>query len=232
MEGDLDLRSNRSSLDTSLYPNLKILRSTAQIIGMQTIIRDQNCPRDHFIFYANRLIRLLIEDALSLLPVAKKVVTTPTGEKYEGVTWNVKLCGVSIVRAGESMENGLREVLKDVKIGKILIQRDEQTAAPTLYFSKLPTDIAERYVLLLDPMLATGGSCIKAIEVLMENGVLEERIIFVNLIAAPEGVIALTKRFPNIKIITTALDEKLNSLKYIIPGIGDFGDLYYGTTHK
>eukprot|EP01102_Stenamoeba_stenopodia_P009038 TRINITY_DN264_c0_g1_i1.p1 TRINITY_DN264_c0_g1~~TRINITY_DN264_c0_g1_i1.p1 ORF type:complete len:131 (-),score=40.16 TRINITY_DN264_c0_g1_i1:86-478(-) len=130
------------------------------------------------------------------------------------------------------MENGLREVLKDVKIGKILIQRDEQTAAPTLYFSKLPTDIAERYVLLLDPMLATGGSCIKAIEVLMENGVLEERIIFVNLIAAPEGVIALTKRFPNIKIITTALDEKLNSLKYIIPGIGDFGDLYYGTTHK
>jgi len=65
---------------------------------MQTIIRDQHCPRDHFIFYANRLIRLLIEDALSLLPVAKKVVITPTGEKYEGVTWNVKLCGVSIVR--------------------------------------------------------------------------------------------------------------------------------------
>lgn len=129
------------------------------------------------------------------------------------------------------MENGLREVLKDVKIGKILIQRDEHTAQPTLYFAKLPTDIAERWVLLLDPMLATGGSCVKAIEVLLEHGVKEERIIFVNLIAAPEGVVALTQRFPQIKILTTALDEKLNHQKYILPGIGDFGDLYYGTTH-
>jgi uracil phosphoribosyltransferase len=128
------------------------------------------------------------------------------------------------------MENGLREVVKDVKIGKILIQRDEETALPKLYFAKLPHDIAERHVLLLDPMLATGGSCIKAIEVLMDHGVKEENILFLNLIAAPEGIDALVSKYPKVKIITTAVDTKLNAQKYILPGIGDFGDLYYGTT--
>jgi len=137
---------------------------------------------------------------------------------------------VSIVRAGESMESGLRAVCKAVRIGKILIQRDEETALPKLYYAKLPTDISQRHVLLLDPMLATGGSATKAIEVLQEHGVPEDKIMFLNLIAAPAGIRNIRQRFPKLRIVTTAIDESLNEKKYIVPGIGDFGDRYFGTT--
>jgi len=136
---------------------------------------------------------------------------------------------VSIIRAGESMENALRAVCRDIRIGKILIQRDETTALPKLFYSKVPEDIADRYVLLLDPMLATGGSVLKAIEVLVDHGVQPERIIFVNLIAAPEGITAIANRYPEVIVVSAEVDQCLNTKKYIIPGIGDFGDRYFGT---
>jgi len=206
-----------------------VLKSTFQIKGLHTIIRDRNTEREDFIFYADRLIRLIIEEALSYLPFLEKTVTTPTGCEYHGVDWATGLCGVSIVRAGESMEAGLRAVCKSVRIGKILIQRNEATATPELFYIKLPKDIAKRYVLLLDPMLATGGSAIRAIQVLLDEGVQEDKIIFVNLIAAPEGINAVTKAFPQVQIVTSEIDEKLNDVKFILPGIGDFGDRYFGT---
>ncbi|KAL6050891.1 Uracil phosphoribosyltransferase, synthesizes UMP from uracil [Balamuthia mandrillaris] len=211
--------------------NVHVLKETYQIKGLHTIIRNKDTSREDFIFYSDRLIRLLIEEGLSYLPFKEKVVTTPTGEIYKGVEWASGLCGVSIVRAGESMEAGLRAVAKSVRIGKILIQRNEDTAEPQLFYVKLPEDIAERWVLLLDPMLATGGSAIRAIEVLLEKGVKEEKIVFLNLIAAPEGIKALSEAYPRVHIVTTALDEKLNDVKFIIPGIGDFGDRYFGTDH-
>eukprot|EP01125_Pyxidicula_operculata_P009397 TRINITY_DN3097_c0_g1_i1.p1 TRINITY_DN3097_c0_g1~~TRINITY_DN3097_c0_g1_i1.p1 ORF type:complete len:221 (+),score=41.09 TRINITY_DN3097_c0_g1_i1:32-694(+) len=207
-----------------------LLPQTNQIKGLHTIIRDQNATREDFIFYSDRLIRLLIEEALSILPFHEKVVTTPTGVEFKGVEFSSKICGVSIVRAGESMESGLRAVCKAVRIGKILIQRDEQTALPKLYYAKLPSDIAERHVLLMDPMLATGGSAAKAIEVCKDHGVPEDKILFLNLIAAPEGIKNIRKQFPRCKIVTTAIDKSLNEKKYIIPGIGDFGDRYFGTS--
>ena len=139
------------------------------------------------------------------------------------------ICGVSIMRAGESMEQGLRDCCRSVRIGKILIQRDEETALPKLYYSKLPKDIDQRFCLLLDPMLATGGSANKAIEVLIDNGVKEERIIFINLVACPEGIEAVVTKFPKLKIVTAAVDAGLNERKYIIPGLGDFGCRYFGT---
>jgi uracil phosphoribosyltransferase len=116
-----------------------------------------------------------------------------------------------------------------VRIGKILIQRDEKTALPYLLYSKLPPDIADRIVLLCDPMLATGGSVIRAIEVLVQNGVNPKDIIFANLFAAPEGIAALFKQYPDIRVVTTAIDDKLDEKKYIIPGCGDFGDRFYGS---
>ncbi|CAG8440443.1 10949_t:CDS:2 [Acaulospora colombiana] len=142
------------------------------------------------------------------------------------------------MRAGEAMEQGLRECCRSVRIGKILIQRDEETAQPKLYYAKLPPDIEDRYVLLLDPMLAlsidspvvtkaTGGSAIKAIEVLLANGVPEDKILFLNLIAAPEGINAVTSKFSKLKIVTAFVDEGLNGKKYIVPGLGDFGDRYF-----
>ena len=116
-----------------------------------------------------------------------------------------------------------------MRIGKILIQRDEKTAEPHLLYSKLPPDIADRYCLLLDPMLATGGSVLCAIEVLLQAGVSADRIIFVNLIASPEGLANLQARFPQVRIVTGVIDEGLNEQKYIVPGLGDFGCRYFGT---
>ena len=127
------------------------------------------------------------------------------------------------------MEKAVREVCRAIRIGKILIQRDEETALPTLFYEKLPEDIANRHVLLLDPMLATGGSVCKAIEVLKEHGVEERKIIFINLISCPEGVETFIKYAPKAKLITGFVDKELNTKSYIIPGLGDFGDLYFGT---
>jgi uracil phosphoribosyltransferase len=127
------------------------------------------------------------------------------------------------------MEKALRECCRSVRIGKILIQRDERTAQPSLYYSKLPPDVSQRTCLLLDPMLATGGTAIKAVEVLREMGVPEHAIIFINLIAAPEGIQALQRVYPDIKIITAAIDDGLDARKYIVPGLGDFGCRYFGT---
>lgn len=120
------------------------------------MIRDKNTKRADFIFYSNRIIRLLVEEGLNHLPVKEHTVTTPVGRTYAGVKFEGKICGVSIMRAGESMEQALRECCRSVRIGKILIQRDEETSQPRLFYDKLPEDISDRWVLLLDPMLATG----------------------------------------------------------------------------
>ena len=120
------------------------------------MIRDRNTERADFIFYSNRIIRLLVEEGLNHLPVVEHEITTPVGRKYAGVKFQGKICGVSIMRAGEAMEQGLRDCCRSVRIGKILIQRDEDTSKPKLFYHKLPEDIADRWVLLLDPMFATG----------------------------------------------------------------------------
>lgn len=192
-----------------------------------SIIRDRNTVRSDFIFYADRIIRLLVEEGLNQLPVEAVQIDTPTGAVYSGVKFQGKICGVSIMRAGESMEQGLRDCCRSVRIGKILIQRDEETAQPKLFYDKLPADIANRYVFLLDPMLATGGSAAMAVDVLMERGVPPERILFLNLLAAPEGIRMFTEKYPKVTIITGAIDEALDEKKYITPGLGDFGDRYY-----
>jgi len=221
---------NFNNLSFPDHPKLHVMKMTHQILGLHTIIRDKTTSRADFIFYSDRLIRLVIEEGLGFLPFAECTVVTPTGLDYKGVKFTSKLCGVSIVRAGESMEAALRDVCSDIRIGKILIQRDEETSKAKLFYSKLPHDIANRNVLLLDPMLATGGSAVKAIQVLRDAGVPEDKIIFINLIAAPEGIAVLKNKFPNVIIVTTCIDDKLNEQNFILPGIGDFGDRYFGNT--
>src|ERR1700750_2391105 len=152
------------------------------------MIRDKHTQRADFIFHSNRIIRLLVEEGLNHLPVVTHTVTSPVGKDYVGVKFQGKICGVSIMRAGESMEQGLRECCRSVRIGKILIQRNEETAQHKLFYEKLPPDVSDRWVLLLDPMLATGGSAIMAIEVLKARGVPEDRILFLNLIESREGI--------------------------------------------
>lgn len=130
--------------------------TAASKLTFTSMIRDVNTPRGEFIFYSNRIIRLLVEEGLNHLPVVPKPITTPVGRPYSGVAFQGKICGISIMRAGESMEQGLRDCCRSVRIGKILIQRDEETSKPRLFYQKLPSDVSERVCLLLDPMLATG----------------------------------------------------------------------------
>lgn len=213
-------------------PNLHILAQTRQLRALHTIIRDRAATREDFVFYSGRIIRLLIECALDQLPYAPCSVQTPVGETYEGLRLASPVCGVSVIRAGDSMEGELRAVWPSIRIGKILIQRDKATKLPHLYYSALPHDIAERHVLMLDPMLATGGTALKAIQVLLDHGVAENNIIFINLIAAPEGIAAVRRRHPELPIVTSSVEQRLNQDAYMIPGIGDFGDRYFGTDGK
>lgn len=178
-------------------------------------------------FYSDRIIRLLVEEGLNQLPVKPVTIETPTGSTYEGSQFMGKICGVSIIRAGESMEAGLRDCCRSVRLGKILIQRDEETATPKLFYVKLPEDISERYVLLLDPLLATGGSAAMAVDVLIEKGVKPDKILFLNVLASPEGIQVFKEKYPAVKIITGHIDEGLDEKKYVVPGVGDFGDRYY-----
>ncbi|KAK9473753.1 uracil phosphoribosyltransferase [Dipodascopsis tothii] len=219
-----DIKFNESKQPTG---NVALLRQTPQLISLFTIIRDINTPRGDFVFYSNRIIRLLVEEGLDHLPVEATSVQTPTGLSYDGVRFQGKICGVSIMRAGESMEQGLRDCCRSVRIGKILIQRNEENGEANFFYEKLPEDVADRYVLLLDPMLATGGSVIMAIKVLISKGVKPERILFLNLIATPEGLKAVGDAYPQVKIIVGFIDEGLNTNKFVSPGLGDFGDRYY-----
>ena len=208
------------------------MASIDPLLLSQSMIRDQNTQRADFIFYSNRIIRLLVEEGLNHLPVIPQTVTTPVGRSYSGVTFEGKICGVSIMRAGEAMEQGLRECCRSVRIGKILIQRDEATSKPKLFYAKLPEDIADRWVLLLDPMLATGknftkilqkhvhilkvllgGSALMAVEVLRSHGVPEERILFLNLIASPEGANNFAQKFPKLRVVTAFVDQGLDEKK-------------------
>ena len=211
------------------YPQLTILKMTPQLKALMTIIRDENTRRNDFIFYADRINRLLIEEGLNYLPTREKIIKTRLGERYVGAEFVGKICAVPIIRAGLSMENSIREVAKKIRIAHVLIQRDEETAEPIFFKEWLPEDIHERYVFLLDPMLATGGSAVETIKTIKIRGVEEGKIIFVNLVAAPEGIEHVLSTFSGIHIITAEVDRGLNERAYILPGLGDFGDLYFGT---
>ncbi|KAG4961807.1 hypothetical protein JHK86_038675 [Glycine max] len=170
----------------------------------------------------------VVEHGLGHLPFTEKQVITPTGSVYSGVDFCKRLCGVSIIRSGESMENALRACCKGIKIGKILIHREGDNGQQLIY-EKLPNDISDRHVLLLDPILGTGNSAVQAISLLLKKGVPESNIIFLNLVSAPQGVHVVCKRFPRIKILTSEIEIGLNEDFRVIPGMGEFGDRYFGT---
>ncbi|XP_019183214.1 PREDICTED: uridine kinase-like protein 3 [Ipomoea nil] len=229
---DLILQHIRTKLGQhdlcKIYPNVFVINSTFQIRGMHTLIRDAKTAKHDFVFYADRLIRMVVEHGLGHLPFTEKQVITPTGSVYSGVVFCSSLCGVSVIRSGESMENALRACCKGIKIGKILILGEGKSGRQLIY-EKLPSDIASRHVLLLDPVLASGNSAVKAISVLLSKGVAEPNIIFLNLISAPQGLRVVCEKFPRIKIVTSEIDRSLNKDLSVIPGMGEFGDRYFGT---
>lgn len=215
------------------HPRLVLVDSRA-VRALFTVIRDAATSHVDFVAHADRLMRLLAEEGLAELPGARpKTVATPCGA-YAGLELAParSVAAVSIVRAGDTLLEAVRRVAPAVAVGKILIQRDEAAAdkAPRLTYVKLPPDIAARAaVLLVDPMLATGQSAAAAIDVLLRSGVEEERIVFLNVVASPEGLRLLGARFPRVKVVTAAVDTCLDERLYIVPGLGDFGDRYHGT---
>nr|XP_019960587.1 PREDICTED: uridine-cytidine kinase-like 1 [Paralichthys olivaceus] len=213
-----------------LPETLSVMESTPQVRGMHTIIRNKETNRDEFIFYSKRLMRLLIEHALSFLPLKPVSVETPQGGVYDGKRLNGKrITGVSILRAGETMEQALMAVCKDIRLGKILIQTNHDTGEPELHYLRLPKDISEDYVILMDSTVSTGAAALMAVRVLLDHDVAEDKIFLLSLLMAEMGVHSVAYAFPKVRIITTAVDKEVNDQFHIIPGIGNFGDRYFGT---
>lgn len=178
-------------------------------------------------------MRLLAEDALAEFPTKKVTIQTPCAP-YHGVRSleASELCAVSIVRSGDALLESVRECIPGMSVGKILIQRDEShpDKIPKLFYSKLPKDAHQKFVLLCDPMLATGGSAIMALDVLVvKYNIAPNRIIFANMICAPEGLRALADAYPRVKIVTACIDSHLNNARFIVPGLGDYGDRFFNT---
>ena len=215
------------------FANVTVVDSPAVRV-LFTKIRDKSTANVDYVRYADRLMTLLAEEGLALgHGVTGVVVQTPCGP-YHGLkdVDPAKMCVVSIPRSGDILMEAVRRVSLGISVGKILCQRDESDPEKkaTLFYSKLPKDIAKKkVVLLVDPMLATGGSASLAIEQLVEAGVAPEKIVFLNVVSCPEGLQRLQDEWPGVKVITAAVDEKLNDDKFIVPGLGDFGDRYYRT---
>ncbi|XP_064422588.1 uracil phosphoribosyltransferase homolog [Latimeria chalumnae] len=207
-------------VEQQIGPQLKLLPMNDQIRELQTIIRDKTTSRGDFVFCADRLIRLVVEEGLNQLPYTECTVTTPTGHKYEGVKFEKGNCGVSIMRSGEAMEQGLRDCCRSIRIGKILIQSDEETQKAKVYYAKFPPDIYRRKVLLMYPILSTGNTVIEAVKVLIEHGVQPSHIILLSLFSTPHGANSIIEEFPEITILTTEVHP-------VAPT--HFGQKYFGT---
>ncbi len=190
------------------------------------MLRDERTEAAIFRRMATRMSVLLAVEALRDLPTVPATVTTPMGEA-DGRRIGADVVVVPVLRSGLGMLDAVLELLPSARVGHIGLQRDEATAVASQYYAKLPHGIGDSYVLIIDPMLATGGSAAAALELLQHAGARDIRILCI--VAAPEGIALIERRFPDVRIFTPVIDQGLNDRKFIIPGLGDFGDRLYGT---
>lgn len=190
-------------------------------------LRDRNTGTKEFKELVSEIAMLLCYEATRDLPTEEVEIETPVAIAKTRVLSGRKLALVPILRAGLGMVDGMLTLLPAAKVGHIGLYRNEETLVPVEYYCKLPSDIAERDVMVLDPMLATGGSAVDAITQIKKRGA--KSIKFLAIIAAPEGLERLHTAHPDVDIYVAALDEKLNENGYIIPGLGDAGDRIFGT---
>jgi uracil phosphoribosyltransferase len=189
-------------------------------------LRDKQTPADVFRRVATRISVLLAAEALRDVPTATDTVVTPLGPaEARRVASDVVV--VPVLRAGLGMLDAVLELVPAARVGYIGLQRDERTAVASQYYSKLPQGLHDSYVLMIDPMLATGGSASAALVLLRQAGAARVRIVCI--VAAPEGVAVVEREHPDVEVYTPVVDSHLNSQKYIVPGLGDFGDRLYGT---
>jgi uracil phosphoribosyltransferase len=189
-------------------------------------LRNVRTPPPEFRRAANRISTLLATEALKSVPAQPATVTTPLGPAH-GFVVAGDVVVVPVLRAGLGMLDAVLELLPAARVGHIGLQRDEATAIASKYYSKLPPNLAESFVLMIDPMLATGGSAVAAIDLLKAAGARTLRMICI--VAAPEGVALVQRHHPDVDVFTPVVDQELNAQKYIVPGLGDFGDRLYGT---
>ncbi|MDI3535086.1 MAG: uracil phosphoribosyltransferase [Thermosediminibacterales bacterium] len=192
-----------------------------------TYIRDKNTGAKEFRELVEEVSMLMAYEVTRNLPLEEVEIQTPLAKAKSKVIAGKKVGIVPILRAGLGMVNGMLQLLPTARVGHIGLYRDPDTLNPVDYYCKLPQDIEERELIILDPMLATGGSASAAISFIKERG--GKNIKLMCLIAAPEGIERVCRDHPDVEIYTAAVDEKLNSHGYIVPGLGDAGDRMYGT---
>lgn len=190
------------------------------------VLRDINTDAAAFRRAATRISVLLAAEAMRDLPSAPHTVTTPIGPS-PGRRVGCDVVVVPVLRAGLGMLDAVLELLPSARVGHIGLQRDEMTAVASQYYSKLPAGLDASYVLMIDPMLATGGSAVAGLDLLRRAGARDIRIVCI--VAAPEGLALVDRHHPGVAIYTPVVDLGLNAQKYIVPGLGDFGDRLYGT---
>ncbi|MGE3276179.1 MAG: uracil phosphoribosyltransferase [Vicinamibacterales bacterium] len=189
-------------------------------------LRDASTGPEAFRALAGRISLLLAVEALAALPTRPTTVTTPLGPA-DGRALAQDVVLVPVLRAGLGMLTGMLQVLPSATVGHIGLQRDEETAVASRYYAKLPPGLSDSRVILIDPMLATGGSAVAALDLLTKAGA--RHLSLVCIVAAPEGVGAVEAAYPHVPIVTPVVDKELNDRKFIVPGLGDFGDRLYGT---
>ncbi len=192
-----------------------------------SILREVSTGSKEFRALISEIANLICYEATRDLPLEEIEITTPICKTRAKVLSGKKLAVVPILRAGLGMVDGMLTLVPSAKVGHIGLYRDPETLKPVEYYCKLPADIGEREVFVVDPMLATGGSAIDAITQIKKRG--PKHIKFLGIIAAPEGLKALSEAHPDVDIFVAALDEKLNEHGYIVPGLGDAGDRIFGT---
>ena len=192
-----------------------------------THMRDENTGSKLFRELVSEVSMLMCYEATRDLPLKEVEVTTPMTTTKSKVIAGRKLAFVPILRAGLGMLDAMLEMVPAAKVGHIGLYRDEETHQPVEYYNKLPSDIEERDVFVLDPMLATGGSAVDAINIIKKSN--PHSIKFLCIIAAPQGIKALTEAHPDVQVFCAAKDETLNEICYIMPGLGDAGDRIFGT---
>ncbi|QHN50685.1 uracil phosphoribosyltransferase [Geobacillus stearothermophilus] len=192
-----------------------------------TYIRDKNTGTKEFRELVDEVATLMAFEITRDLPLEEVEIETPVSKAKAKVIAGKKLGVIPILRAGIGMVDGILKLIPAAKVGHIGLYRDPETLKPVEYYVKLPSDVEERDFIIVDPMLATGGSAVAAIEALKKRGA--KSIKFMCLIAAPEGVKAVETAHPDVDIYIAALDERLNDHGYIVPGLGDAGDRLFGT---
>lgn len=192
-----------------------------------TYIRDKHTGTKEFRELVDEVATLMAFEITRDMPLEEIEIETPVSKAKSKILSGKKIGIVPILRAGLGMVDGVRKLIPAAKVGHIGLYRDPKTLKPVEYYIKLPSDIEERDFIIVDPMLATGGSAVDAIQSLKQRGA--KNIKFMCLIASPQGVEAVQKAHPDVDIFMAALDEKLNEKGYIVPGLGDAGDRLFGT---